>query len=558
MSVQRVMGTETEYAVSAPATQPYEPVRLSFAVVGAAADPRTAHVRWDYGREDPVNDARTGRFPRTQARSDMLTDEFIGGLDSASARALVDGSQRDIANAPAFNGARIYVDHAHPEYSAPETLGPFAAVRYDRAGDALMLAAARRASRQRDQDIVLHRNNVDGKGASWGSHENYLMLRNVPFEQVAQLMTAHFVSRQIYTGSGRVGLGERSETAGYQLSQRADYIHAAVGLQTTFDRPIINTRDEPHAGRRYRRLHVIVGDANRMDVPEALRLGTTSLLLWALEQADDRGMDPSALLAKIRLADPVTALHTVSHDLSLSAMLALADGQTTTAWQLQTILLSFVYEAGARAYDTDSRGEPLWPDVETTRIIAMWKQALADTAALRHSDERQRMAMADEASRLEWLLKWQLLERLRLRLSCSWSDPRIAALDLRLAALDPAISPWGKLSSRVVRFDGPAQLQHAETNPPDDTRAWLRGQLLRRYGEQVMSLSWSRITVRDPGSPGGALSVDMSDPYRYTAALCADGFADEVGGSGGAADGFGAERGRKTAASVLVNIMHSR
>jgi proteasome accessory factor A len=567
------MGTETEYAISSGVAGPYDPVRLSFAVVGAAADPSTAHIRWDYRREDPINDARTGRIPRGQARPDMLTDEFIGGIRARSAResgqALAsesasvfgsgssDGLQPDIANVLAANGGRIYVDHAHPEYSAPETLDPFEAVRYDRAGDALMLEAARRAGRRHRQPIALYRNNVDGKGSSWGAHENYLTLRSVPFDVIAALMTAHFVSRQIYTGSGRVGLGERSESAGYQLSQRADYIQAAIGLQTTFERPIINTRDEPHASQRYRRLHVIVGDANRMDVPEALKLGTTSLLLWVLEQADSLGIDLPAILTKVRLANPVAAMHTVSHDLSLSAALPLDSGDALSAWQLQSMLLSLVYEAGARAYDTDSRGEPIWPDTQTVQIIAMWKQALADIARVRHSGDEQRLTMAPEASRLEWFLKWQLFERLRRRLSCAWSDPRIAALDLRLASLDPTISPWEKLAARILRFDEPAQLHYALAYPPDDTRAWLRATLLQRYADQVLAVSWSRITVADTDSPGlpdshegGAVSLDMDDPYEWTSTRCAEIFKNvEESGDG---------TGTQTAASMLRNIIHDR
>ena len=298
MTVRRVMGTETEYAVSAPAVSYANPVQLSFDVIGAAADPERSRIRWDYRQEDPVNDARGTRLERAAARPDMLTDE----------------PQLNIVNVIAPNGGRMYVDHAHPEYSAPETTDPFEAVRYDHAGDLLMRRAAASASARTGHDIVLHRNNVDGKGASWGTHENYMMLRSVPFDTVAALMTAHFVSRQIYAGSGRVGIGERSETAGYQLSQRADYIHAILGLQTTFERPIVNTRDESHSPSDYRRLHVIVGDANRMDVPQTLKLGATSMLLWLAEHADETGYDLAALLDSMALVDPVSAMHTVSHE----------------------------------------------------------------------------------------------------------------------------------------------------------------------------------------------------------------------------------------------------
>ena len=370
MSVRRVMGTETEYAVSSRGQGRYNPVQLSFDVVGAAADERTKHIRWDYRQEDPVNDARGTRMERACAHPDLLTD----------------APQLNITNVIAANGGRIYVDHAHPEYSAPETTDPFEAVLYDHAGDLIMQQAAQKASGITGRAIMLHRNNVDGKGASWGTHENYMMLRAVPFEHVTRLMTAHFVSRQIYTGSGRVGLGERSERAGYQLSQRADYFHMKVGLQTTFDRPIINTRDESHSTDAYRRLHVIVGDANRMDVPQALKLGTTSMLLWVLEHGREAGLDLEAMMDALALADPVEAMHTVSHDLTLNAELPLRNGGMTTAWQMQVTLRSMVYAAAAMVYGSDTAGEPVWPDRSTRNIMAMWGQALADVAAIRHAD----------------------------------------------------------------------------------------------------------------------------------------------------------------------------
>jgi Pup amidohydrolase len=338
MTVVRMMGTETEYAIATQGPGRYDPVGLSFDVVAAAADERTSRIRWDYRQEDPLNDARGMRLSRADARPDMLTDE----------------PQRQVVNVIAPNGGRIYVDHAHPEYSAPETLDPFTAVRYDRAGDTLMFEAACQANERRPSDshIALHRNNVDGKGASWGTHENYMMCREVPFDRIVKLMTLHFVTRQIYTGSGRVGLGEHSEMAGYQLSQRADYIHAQVGLQTTFNRPIVNARDESHVTGDDRRLHVIVGDANRMDVPQALKLGTTSMLLWLLEQdyaptcvesqgSDCMGMQNDSaltpemsvgqLLKELEFVDPVGAMNEVSHDLSLATPLVLRSGRTATA-----------------------------------------------------------------------------------------------------------------------------------------------------------------------------------------------------------------------------------
>lgn len=523
MSVHRVMGTETEYAVSRRGADRYNPVRLSFDVVAAAADPDAAHIRWDYRGEDPVNDARGHRLPRAAARPDMLTDE----------------PQLHIVNVIAHNGGRVYVDHAHPEYSSPETTDPFDAVRYDHAGDLIMAEAARRASETTGGVIELHRNNVDGKGASWGTHENYMMERAVPFERVTALMTAHLVSRQIYAGSGRVGLGERGEEAGFQLSQRADYIHMRVGLQTTFDRPIINTRDESHSTARYRRLHVIVGDANRMDVPQLLKLGTTSMLLWLLEHVDESDIDFDALTDGLTLADPVGALHAVSRDLTLAAPLALESGGTTDAWNMQVRLRGAVYQLAAAVYGTDTRGEPVWPDESTATVMGMWGRALADVAAVRHADDTARLTMRDEASRLEWLLKWQLMERYRRKRHASdavtgapegrsgmagvcqgWDDPRLAALDLAWAALDPATSLTERLSSSITHLDAADRLRRAMDEPPADTRAWLRAAVVRRYPEQVVAASWSQLTVRDAAMPSGMRTLDCTDPLSFTRDRC--------------------------------------
>ena len=546
MSVRRVMGTETEYAVSQPGVAHYQPVRLSFDVVGAAADNATRHIRWDYRQEDPVNDARGTRLDRAAARPEMLTDS----------------PQLNITNVIAPNGGRVYVDHAHPEYSAPETTDPFEALAYDHAGDRIMLAAARAASRaasarpdpetgETGRPIVLHRNNVDGKGASWGTHENYMMDRAVPFTDVAALMTAHFVSRQIWAGSGRVGIGERSEAAGFQLSQRADYIHAKIGLQTTFDRPIINTRDESHSTSDKRRLHVIVGDANRMDVPQVLKLGVTSMLLWTLEHARDAGYDLDALLGRLQLADPVDAMHAVSHDLTLAAPLKLETGGETggetTAWLMQIELRRAVYEVAAVILGTDTKGEPAWEDRETRNVMAMWGQALADVAAIRHADDDTRLTMKAEASRIEWLLKWQLLEKLRRKLAAGagagsgdgWGDPRLAAIDLSWAALEPAQSVFAKLekAGRVERLVDDDRLTRAAAEPPADTRAWLRAAIVRSFPSDVVAASWSHLTVRMPRAegedalsdtygnasaaeatsvrPGDLVSLDMSDPLAF-------------------------------------------
>ena len=311
MTVKRVMGTETEYAVSLNTPDRYNPVQLSFDVVNGAADSHSKSIRWDYRQEDPVNDARGTRLERAAARPDMLTD----------------APQLNITNVIAPNGGRVYVDHAHPEYSAPETTDPFEAVRYDHAGDLIMQAATERARTQTGTPIALHRNNVDGKGSCWGTHENYMMARAVPFDLVTRLMTLHFVTRQIYAGSGRVGIGENSEIPGYQLSQRADYIHAKVGLQTTFERPIINTRDESHSTDAYRRLHVIVGDSNMCEATTMLKVGTASLVLEMIEAG--------VPFRDFSLDNPIRAIREVSHDLTGRRPVRLAGGRQASALDIQ-------------------------------------------------------------------------------------------------------------------------------------------------------------------------------------------------------------------------------
>ena len=506
MSVKRIMGTETEYGVSLAGGDRFNPVRLSYDVVDGASTPATRHVRWDYRQEDPVNDMRGHRLERAAARPDMLTD----------------APQLNITNVIAANGARVYVDHAHPEYSAPETRDPFDAVAWDMAGDRVMQAAAGRASRETGRRIVLHRTNVDGKGACWGTHENYLMERSVPFGRVERLMTLHFVTRQIYASAGRVGIGERSETAGFQLSQRADYIHARVGLQTTFERPIINTRDEPHAAcDRFRRLHVIVGDANRMETPQTLKLGVTSMLLWLLEHADANGTDIDSLCASLELADPVDAMHRVSHDLTLDEPLALASGGTATAWTIQVRLRAAVYEAAAVDYGTDTRGEPAWPDRSTASVMAMWGQALADVAAIRHADRDTRLGgLEGEAGRIEWFAKWRLLERLRARRGMAWDDARVRAADLSWAALDPATSLFARMERLTERVLDPGAVDRAVEQAPEDTRAWLRAAVVRRFPGEVIAASWTHLTVRD--AQGEPFTFDMSDPTRYGREECAD------------------------------------
>src|SRR3954471_22728523 len=314
MSVRRVMGTEVEYGIAVQGQPLANPMVASSQVVNAYASAtiKARRARWDFEEESPLRDARGFDMSRQVADPTQLTDEDLG-----------------LANVILTNGARLYVDHAHPEYSSPEVTTPLDAVLWDKAGELVMLDAARRAGQlPGGTPIVLYKNNTDNKGASYGAHENYLMRRSTPFGDIVRHLTPFFVSRQVGCGAGRVGQGQDGRDDDFQVSQRADYFEVEVGLETTLKRPIINTRDEPHADPdRYRRLHVIIGDANLSEISSYLKVGTTSLVLAMIEDGwltDDLGVD-----------GPVAALRAVSHDPSLKQTVTLHDGRTLTGVQLQ-------------------------------------------------------------------------------------------------------------------------------------------------------------------------------------------------------------------------------
>src|SRR6478609_1620798 len=321
--MQRIIGTEVEYGISSPSDPTANPILTStqavLAYAAAAGIQRAKRTRWDYEVESPLRDARGFDLSR-----------------AAGPPPVVDADEVGAANMILTNGARLYVDHAHPEYSAPECTDPLDAVIWDKAGERVMEAAARHvASVPGAAKLQLYKNNVDGKGASYGSHENYLMSRETPFSAVIAGLTPFLVSRQVITGSGRVGIGPAGDEPGFQLSQRSDYIEVEVGLETTLKRGIINTRDEPHADAdKYRRLHVIIGDANLAETSTYLKLGSTALVLDMIEE----GMD----LTDLALARPVHAVHVISRDPSLRATVALADGRELTGLALQRIYLDRV------------------------------------------------------------------------------------------------------------------------------------------------------------------------------------------------------------------------
>ena len=523
MTVRRVMGIETEYGVLQPGRPTANPMLLSSHVVAVHAAARQGgrvKARWDYDDEDPLQDARGFHLQRAAAHPSLLTDDPARPAPSGDAAA-GDGPQEvarslaeeyedpGAANVILTNGARLYVDHAHPEYSSPEVTNPLDAVRWDRAGELVMLASVRAlASTPALPDVALYKNNVDGKGATYGTHENFLVERSVPFVDLAARLTPFLVTRQVFTGAGRVGIGQRGEEAGFQLSQRADYMEAEVGLETTLRRPIVNTRDEPHADPdKWRRLHVIIGDANQLEVATYLKLGTTSLVLWLIERiADGSASDLGPALDRLALADPVGSVHAVSHDVALTRKLHLADGRLLTAIEVQQEYLAAVRTAIGRSVGA---GTGDGPDAQTADVLARWGSLL----------DRLATDPASCAREVEWLAKMRLLEGLRRRDHLDWDHPRLAAVDLQWSDVRPERGLYHRLleAGAVERLVADEDVRAAVTDPPEDTRAYFRGRTIARFGAHVSAASWDSVVFDVPGAPT-LQRVPMRDPLRGTRA----------------------------------------
>ncbi|MER7276397.1 depupylase/deamidase Dop [Dactylosporangium sp. NPDC000244] len=481
MSVRRVMGTEVEYGVSVPGQPGANPMVTSSQVVNAyGARPelsKNGRARWDYEEESPLRDARGFTYSGAlYDPAEALADEDLG-----------------LANVILTNGARLYVDHAHPEYSTPEVTNPRDIVLWDKAGERVMAEASRRAaSIPGTLPIHLYKNNTDNKGASYGAHENYLMRRQTPFADIVMHLTPFFVTRQIVCGAGRVGIGQDGTGPGFQISQRADFFEVEVGLETTLKRPIINTRDEPHADAdKYRRLHVIIGDANLSEISTYLKVGTTSLILAMIEE--------KVLSADLGIADPVTELRSVSHDPSLKHLIRMRDGRRLTALDVQ-----WAFYERARAFVEGREGDDA--DEITLDVLDRWEDALDKLG-------RDPMLCAGE---LDWVAKLRLLEGYRERESLGWSSHKLQLVDLQYSDVRPEKGLYQRLVARgsMATLFTEEEVQRAIVEPPDDTRAYFRGRCLAKYPAEVVAASWDSV-IFDVGRES-LVRVPMMEPERGT------------------------------------------
>ena len=479
MALHKVLGIETEYGIVVRGGGESNPVTASSmlinAYVGELERQRLAgpKVAWDFEDESPGNDARGAAGPSSPPEVET-----------------------HLVNAVLTNGARYYVDHAHPEISTPECADARAVVVFDRAAEEIVRRSIIAANRllPDGQELVVHKNNSDGKGNSYGCHENYLMSRQVPFGRIVTHATAHLVTRQIFTGSGKVGSeaqGVSNTEVPYQLTQRADFFEAEVGLETTLKRPIINTRDEPHAdAQKYRRLHVIAGDANCSETATLLKVGTTAFVLCLVE--DD------AMAKSFVFRAPVPALRKVSYDLTLSTPLELVDGTTITALEVQWELLDRS-KKWAESHGLEAVGGEVG-----ALVLREWEAVLSGL-------ESDPMTLAD---RLDWVAKHRLLTGYQERHDVGWDDPRIAALALQYHDMRPERSLSDRVGLRKIA--SPAEVEQAMTDPPEDTRAFFRGTCLKRWASQVVAANWDSI-VFDIGA-SSLRRVPMMEPLRGTRA----------------------------------------
>jgi len=480
VATPKVCGIETEYGIIFKGGD-VNPITASSIIVNAYSQGKDDLVGWDYIDEHPGNDARG------YSLDDYLFPEY----------------ESQLVNTVLTNGARYYVDHAHPEISTPECRNALEAVLFDRAGEEIIRSSMQLANEglPEHSEIVIYKNNSDGKGNSYGCHENYLVSRQTPFSQIAQQITTHFVTRQIFCGAGKVGAehrglsGKGANQPAFQISQRADFFEEEIGLETTLKRPIVNTRDEPHCDpTKYRRLHVIAGDANMSEVATLLKLGTTSIVLAMIED----GVFPEHLIVK----DPVHAIRQVSHDTSLSARIMMSDGRMLSALQVQMEILEAAIQYANR-YGLESVD-----DVVGNDVLMRWASVLDGL-------ETDPLLVANI---VDWIAKKRIVDGFAQRHNLQIDDARLKAIDLQYH--DMRVDKCLALRAGLVELCAKPDVMTAMVKPPESTRAFFRGTVLQRWPNDVIAANWDSVVFDIPNQ--GLKRVPMPEPLRGTRQMVGD------------------------------------
>jgi proteasome accessory factor PafA2 len=470
VTVPKIVGIETEYGVSLRGAPEPNPVVASSLLINGYVEQR--RIGWDFEDETPGRDARG--FARDGAQPPE--------------------SETHLVNAVLTTGARYYVDHAHPEYSTPECADPLEATLFDKAGERILARSMEAARRllPAGQEIVVYKNNSDGKGNSYGCHENYLVDRNVPFAALVRNLIPWFVTRQVFTGAGKVGSENGADPCDYQISQRSDFFEEEVGLETTLKRPIVNTRDEPHADpQKYRRLHVIVGDANLCEVATFLKVGTTAIVLAMIE---DGFIDKD-----LSISSPVAAIRSVSHDPTLQATVDCSSLGRCTSIELQWEFLRL-----ARTSADESGLECCGPEETGTLVLDRWESVLSALESDPSSLDGQ----------LDWVTKLELLRAYAERDDLRWNNPKLELLSVQYHDVRPGRSLYEKLvrSGRIERLLDEDAVIAAMADPPESTRAYFRGTCLARWADSVVAANWDSLVLDVGIDP--LRRIPMMEPTR--------------------------------------------
>src|SRR5680860_69998 len=391
------------------------------------------------------------------------------------------------------NGARLYLDvGSHPEYATPECDSPLQAVTHDKAGERiveeLVVSAEQRLAEEGIAGrISLFKNNTDSAGNSYGCHENYLVARVGEFQRLAEALIPFLVSRQVFAGSGKVLQTPRGTI--FALAQRAEHIWEGVSSATTRSRPIINTRDEPHAdAERYRRLHVIVGDSNMSETTTMLKVGSADLVL--------RMFEAGVVMRDLTLENPIRAIREISHDMTGRRKVRLANGREASALDIQ-------HEYLTRARDFVDRRELHTPVIE--RTLDLWERSLK---AVESGD----LSLVERE--IDWVIKWKLIERYRAQNGLPLSHPRVAQLDLAYHDIHRGRGLYYLLERRgaVARVSNDLRIFEAKSVPPQTTRARLRGDFIKRAQERRrdFTVDWVHLKLNDQAQR----TVLCKDPFR--------------------------------------------
>ncbi|MEV6579123.1 Pup--protein ligase [Streptomyces sp. NPDC051582] len=391
------------------------------------------------------------------------------------------------------NGARLYLDvGSHPEYATPECDNVTELVTHDKAGERILEGLLVDAERRLHEegiagDVYLFKNNTDSAGNSYGCHENYLVARHGEFSRLADILIPFLVTRQLICGAGKVLQTPRG--AVYCVSQRAEHIWEGVSSATTRSRPIINTRDEPHAdAERYRRLHVIVGDSNMSETTMLLKVGATDLVL--------RMIEAGTVMRDLTLENPIRAIREVSHDITGQRKVRLASGREASALEIQREYydkaVDFAERRGIRTGTVD-------------QVLELWGRALDAIDA----EDLDRIG-----TEIDWVMKYQLIERYRAKHGMTMSNPRVAQIDLAYHDIHRRRGLYYLLERKgqAARICNDLKIFEGKSVPPQTTRARLRGDFIRRAQEQRrdFTVDWVHLKLNDQAQR----TVLCKDPFR--------------------------------------------